>query len=276
MSPCYMASKVYAPFAVDSTAFRQYDYCANPRCMASKRVSSAAGLQDLDTLYVQFYVLDDFVANVLPNIDVRIVLLSGGEMETDSDRKYIRGFTDAVAYSILENPSILHWFTQNPWLAHPKMDGFPAFGPSSGWVWTEHFFAQLERPSPFHERALIYAGPLGVDSRRSFRADIPRLNRTIPESEFFEALSRHQFVIRHMHSCTLHVHIYTLPIHPPTNQPTRPRTHARTQPGRRSSGHVPKHAGDWVGGNPSDHARRLHLAILRAFQNDIQHVHRKL
>jgi hypothetical protein len=87
------------------------------------------GVKDGDSVYITPEAVEFFCKQFLPNLKVKIVLVSGDSDKYISDIPYLSGyFSDYnITYyqPILDSPFILKWFVTNCMLVHPKLVYLP-------------------------------------------------------------------------------------------------------------------------------------------------------
>ena len=94
----------------------------NPHSDSKKVYSYNWGcLQDGHTVYIQADAISDFVKNVLPQIRVRFILVTG-----DGDQTIPKDVLSKKRFQkFIKDHRLLHWYSQNLNIQHPKMTGIP-------------------------------------------------------------------------------------------------------------------------------------------------------
>lgn len=75
-------------------------------------------IKENDILYVQVNYFQDFCVNILPTIDKKFILITGQFHNPQI-------FQSELTSTVLNNPYLIKWFSQNPLFEHPKYEGFP-------------------------------------------------------------------------------------------------------------------------------------------------------
>lgn len=157
-------------------------------------------IQADDTVYVPIVTMERFVQQILPNISVPIVLISGQEQAMPRDAIPVE-----LQLAIVENPNVIKWFTHNTVfyanavLNNSKVESFPygfkkgGFNPSKSAEcmrkYGQEFMASLYQP----KTKGIFIGWVNRNNNREARGQIPVGRKLSPEA-FYHEIAKSRFV----------------------------------------------------------------------------------
>ncbi|KAL9178457.1 hypothetical protein ACHAXT_003787 [Thalassiosira profunda] len=158
-----------------------------------------AQLQAGDTVFVPHTALDQFAMEMLDEISVGVVVISGRTHGCNSAK-------NETIKRLLDNVHLKHWFCQNleryggENCRHPKLSPFPYGlkeighkGPRIFSAYKRIFYESLSWKGPQTEKArFIFAGPLG--NTNVGRAGIPKTGN-LPPGEYFEKMARSSYIL---------------------------------------------------------------------------------
>lgn len=78
-----------------------------------------AGIEEGDTIYVSSPGLSKFIDIVLPTLEAPFILVTGDADDT------MPSLNEREFFVFIENPLLLHWYSQNLTISHPKMSHIP-------------------------------------------------------------------------------------------------------------------------------------------------------
>lgn len=163
---------------------------------------SIAILQSNDTIYVTLDQVADFVNDILPLLEVDVVLMSG-------QREYIWAPLQSHVDAILQHVNVVMWFLQNlpryggsdPY--HSKLASFP-FGikqrvkdhplqATNGEAYRQVFEASLQHTDRPRNQTM-FVGYLTVTSNEKDRTSIPTSSTYLAPKEYYQAIASSWYI----------------------------------------------------------------------------------
>jgi hypothetical protein len=163
-------------------------------------------LQNGDSLFVQLHRLHYFVDELLPKLNVSIVLFStawwGNIWSTPKNNKEIQ-LRDRLVQALVSSEEVVHVFLTNPPYAHPKISGIPlglklkknankVSKPFTQYVDEYWKFAQSLTETVIQKRKGVYLGYLA--KTHPTRIGLPT-GKQVPFSTYLKGMSEHKYVL---------------------------------------------------------------------------------
>lgn len=165
-SGCDVADFVYA----------SHECCDQPNSKHLGRYDRVHWTDPNVIIFVQFADLPSFIQFILPNIAVPFVLLTGQTSLVKQtfllapDRVDVTGLRPESVAALLQTPSLIHWYTTNPWFRHPLVSGWP-YGLDVASI--PDYGKAYANATSFRKTVGVYYGALGTGHRPS-RIGLPQ------------------------------------------------------------------------------------------------------
>lgn len=180
-SGCIIADIVYA----GSTDCRERYGNKLPYVYSSNEIPTGT------VLYVGLDAMPSFEVFLLPSLQADIILITGSLRFGPHD--YIQQYE--AAQRVLAHPRIKLWMTQNPFVTHPKLHGFPYGLRFEDGVETVYKIVYDTLPQRTNQsREFLFHSYFSVESNREARENIPN-GKKLLFREYLEQMTRHQYVL---------------------------------------------------------------------------------